>query len=67
MYFYGAYSIHGAYWHNDFGRPRSHGCVNVPIADAKWLFEWADPVLPAGVSEVWDTVGGTGTLIVIHD
>lgn len=42
MYFYGAYAIHGAYWHNNFGRPASHGCVNVPLASAEWLYNWAD-------------------------
>jgi lipoprotein-anchoring transpeptidase ErfK/SrfK len=65
MYFYGAYSIHGAYWHNDFGRARSHGCINLRVPDAKWLFEWADPPLPAGASEVWESAGGT--LVVVHD
>jgi len=67
MYFYGAYSLHGAYWHDDFGRPRSHGCVNLRVAEAQWLFQWADPPLPAGELEVWDTVSGTGTLVVVHD
>ncbi len=42
MYFYQGYAIHGAYWHNNFGRPASHGCVNVPLASAAWLFNWAD-------------------------
>lgn len=42
MYFYQAYAIHGAYWHNNFGRPASHGCVNVPLVSAEWLFNWAD-------------------------
>jgi lipoprotein-anchoring transpeptidase ErfK/SrfK len=65
MYFYGAYSLHGAYWHNDFGRPRSHGCVNLPVADAKWLFYWTDPPLSAGSSQVWNSYGGT--LVVVHD
>lgn len=41
MYFYGAYAIHGTYWHNSFGYRASHGCVNVPIASAEWLFNWA--------------------------
>jgi lipoprotein-anchoring transpeptidase ErfK/SrfK len=41
MYFYQAYAIHGAYWHNNFGRPASHGCVNVPLASAEWLYNWA--------------------------
>ncbi|MGC8786753.1 MAG: L,D-transpeptidase family protein [Anaerolineae bacterium] len=67
MYFYGAYSLHGTYWHNDFGRPRSHGCVNLRVQDAKWLFEWTDPPLPPGASEVWDTTRSAGTLVVIHD
>lgn len=42
MYFYQAYAIHGAYWHNNFGRPASHGCVNVPLAAAEWLYNFAD-------------------------
>jgi|SRR3989344_1270426 len=42
MYFYQGYGIHGAYWHNNFGRPASHGCVNVPLADAEWLFNFAN-------------------------
>jgi lipoprotein-anchoring transpeptidase ErfK/SrfK len=67
MYFFGAYSIHGAYWHNDFGWPRSHGCVNLTVPDSKWLFDWADPPLPAGSSEVWASNSGMGTLVVIHE
>jgi len=42
MYFYGAYAIHGTYWHNKFGSRASHGCVNVPVASAQWLYNWAD-------------------------
>lgn len=42
LYFYQAYAIHGAYWHNNFGRPASHGCVNVPLAAAEWLYNFAD-------------------------
>lgn len=41
MYFYDEYAIHGAYWHNRFGRPNSHGCVNVSVAASKWLYDWA--------------------------
>lgn len=41
MYFYQDYAIHGAYWHNNFGRRASHGCVNVPLQDASWLYDWA--------------------------
>ncbi len=41
MYFYGAYAIHGTFWHNKFGSRASHGCVNLPVADAKWVYDWA--------------------------
>lgn len=41
MYFYQGYSIHGAYWHNNFGYQMSHGCVNAPLAAAEWLYNWA--------------------------
>lgn len=37
-------SFHGTYWHNDYGRPRSHGCANVAVDDAHWIFRWANPV-----------------------
>jgi len=42
MYFYQDYGIHGTYWHNNFGVPMSHGCVNMRTEDARWLFYWAD-------------------------
>ena len=41
MYFYRGYGIHGTYWHNNFGHPMSHGCVNMRTSDAAWLFNWA--------------------------
>ena len=41
MYFYKGYSLHGTYWHNNFGQPMSHGCVNMATPDAEWLFYWA--------------------------
>jgi lipoprotein-anchoring transpeptidase ErfK/SrfK len=41
MYYYGGYAIHGAYWHRRFGTPVSHGCVNVAVNHAQWLFDWA--------------------------
>lgn len=37
-------AFHGTYWHNDYGRPRSHGCVNMLPEDAKWVFRWTMPV-----------------------
>jgi lipoprotein-anchoring transpeptidase ErfK/SrfK len=41
MYFSGGYAIHGAYWHNSFGTPISHGCVNMKVSSARWLYDWA--------------------------
>lgn len=41
MYFYKGYGLHGTYWHNNFGVPMSHGCVNLSIPDAAWLYNWA--------------------------
>jgi lipoprotein-anchoring transpeptidase ErfK/SrfK len=41
MFFYKDYAIHSAYWHNNFGLPVSHGCVNVSTPDAAWLYKWA--------------------------
>jgi len=40
MYFYNGYAIHGAYWHNRFGTPVSHGCVNLPVKQARKLYNW---------------------------
>lgn len=42
MYFYQGYSLHGTYWHNNFGTPMSHGCVNMRTEDAKWMFDFAE-------------------------
>ena len=41
MYFYGDYGIHGTYWHNNFGTPMSHGCVNMVTEQAGWLYNWS--------------------------
>jgi hypothetical protein len=40
-------SFHGTFWHNDFGTPHSHGCINLSAADAKWLYRWTIPTVPA--------------------
>lgn len=51
MYFYNdqipktrGYGLHGAYWHNNFGHPMSHGCINISPSNAEALYNWADPV-----------------------
>lgn len=48
QYFKGNIALHGAAWHDKFGRRASHGCVNLTPWDARWLFEWAPPALPEG-------------------
>jgi lipoprotein-anchoring transpeptidase ErfK/SrfK len=51
MYFYQGYGLHGTYWHNNFGTPMSHGCVNFTINDAGWVYDFVS----------------VGTLVNIHD
>ncbi len=41
MYFYQSYGLHGTYWHHNFGHPMSHGCVNLSIPDAAWLYSFS--------------------------
>lgn len=48
MYYWRSYALHGAYWHDDFGEVRSHGCTNLSPVDARWLFDWTAPEVPAG-------------------
>jgi hypothetical protein len=48
QYFTEGFALHAAYWHDDFGTPRSHGCVNLAPVDAAWLFSWTTPDVPQG-------------------
>ena len=57
MYYSGSYAIHGAYWHRNFGTPVSHGCTNVALDHAKWLFEWASVGTPIVVHEGKTAIG----------
>ncbi len=65
MYFSGGIALHAAFWHTQFGRVRSHGCVNLAPADARWLFDWTTPGLPAGFHGVLATRENPGTYVVI--
>jgi lipoprotein-anchoring transpeptidase ErfK/SrfK len=49
MYYSSGYALHGTYWHNNFGHPMSHGCVNLPTGEARWFFEWAPVGTPVTV------------------
>ena len=56
-------AFHGTYWHNDYGMPRSHGCVNLPSEAAKFLYRWSRPNVPADSDYVH--LPGEGTRIQI--
>lgn len=67
MYFYKGYGLHGTYWHNNFGQPMSHGCINLSVPDAEKLFWWAEPTLAEGENIGYPTKDNPGTRVVIHD
>lgn len=66
MYFRGAYAFHSAFWHDRFGRPRSHGCINLAPRDAKWLYNWAGPDLPDSWHGGAATEENPGTWVWVH-
>ncbi|HJK95850.1 MAG TPA: L,D-transpeptidase [Polyangiaceae bacterium LLY-WYZ-14_1] len=59
MYYYGAYAVHGAFWHDVFGQTRSHGCTNLAPADARWIYHWSDPKVPDGWHAIENIEKGT--------
>lgn len=50
-------SFHGTYWHNNYGRPRSHGCINLSPLAAKWVYRWTLPVVPSNAHMVYKNYG----------
>jgi len=66
IYFERPFAIHATYWHEDFGQRKSGGCINLSPLDAKRVFDWVEPALPAG----WDTVQaeamGGRTVVVVE-
>lgn len=58
------FSLHGAYWHNNFGHPMSHGCVNMRIVDAQKLYDWASPTTNGDTTRATDS--DPGTLVTIY-
>jgi hypothetical protein len=55
-------AFHGTYWHNEFGAARSHGCVNLASASAKWVYRWTMPVVPVDKIDLW---ADSGTQVLI--
>ncbi len=64
QYFEKGYALHGAYWHDRFGTPKSHGCINLTPEDARRLFFFTEPPLPAGWHAVQRSL--TGTVLFVH-
>lgn len=68
QYFAAGYALHGAYWHDVFGEPRSHGCVNLAPIDARYVFFWTEPQVP----DPWHGINtgdtfGAGTTVRIRE
>lgn len=60
------FGIHGTYWHNNFGHPMSHGCINMKTEEVAQLYYWADPVLPEGKQSIRVTADNPGTPVIIY-
>ena len=55
-------AIHGTYWHNNFGRPRSHGCINLSSQASKWIYRWTNPTVPQNEQVIHEF---SGTLVEV--
>lgn len=64
QYFEGGYALHGAFWHDRFGQPKSHGCINLSPEDARRLFFWTEPRVPDGWHGSQRAL--TGTVVFVH-
>jgi hypothetical protein len=56
-------AFHGTYWHNDFGKQRSHGCINLPPQAARWIYRWTQPEVPPFEQQVYVNYGTTVDVI----
>ena len=66
MFFDKAVALHAAFWHRDFGRVKSHGCVNLAPLDARRIFDFTAPHLPAGWSAAFPTPLEPGTAVRVR-
>jgi hypothetical protein len=60
-------AIHSTFWHNNFGVPMSHGCVNARPEDAKWIFRWVDPIVSLDPGDITVTMPGGTIVEVVED
>jgi lipoprotein-anchoring transpeptidase ErfK/SrfK len=66
QFFFESFALHGVYWHDRFGNRRSHGCVNLSPADARWLYDWTEPRVPEGWWAVHTGPNEKGTLVRVR-
>ncbi len=66
QFFDKAIALHGAFWHRDFGRVHSHGCVNLAPLDARWLFAFTGPHVPSGWTAALPTKIERGTVVRVR-
>ncbi|MGE3455349.1 MAG: L,D-transpeptidase [Kofleriaceae bacterium] len=59
-------ALHTAYWHDGFGTRRSHGCVNLAPRDARWLYFWSDPQVPAGWTSATGITEAPGSIVRVR-
>jgi hypothetical protein len=59
-------AIHGTYWHNDYGRQRSHGCVNVPTAASQWIYRWCRPDVPYEEQRIFARADNATVIDVVY-
>jgi hypothetical protein len=66
MYFEQSFALHGAFWHTGFGAVHSHGCVNLSPPDARFLYFWSEPRVPAGWHAAYAGPQAPGTRVFVH-
>lgn len=67
QYFEAGYALHAAPWHDEYGKPRSHGCINLSPIDARRIFMWTDPPLPTDWHAVYASESTSeGTTVNVH-
>jgi hypothetical protein len=67
MYFLPEYAVHGAYWHDDFGNRRSHGCVNLAPRDARYIYERVPPAQQPGFFKTFASDHAPGAVVRVRD
>ncbi|MBU1220443.1 L,D-transpeptidase family protein [Myxococcota bacterium] len=66
LFFYKGQALHGAYWHDDFGRKKSHGCINLAPKDARFIYEWSTPYAGSSWAYQWSGQNSPGMTVQIR-